>query len=126
MAIMGHSSTPRVLCACEESQAVTECLRRMGIMSSLYRKPDQIVQPWMFGEPETKATCLWLKGLPKLRPTDDVHEAMEALPNAEKHRIHSMPPSPQRGMLRSKTYPGIADAMATQWGEYLIESEKEA
>lgn len=213
MAIMGRSSTPRVLCACEESQAVTECLRRMGIeayscdllptsgrhpewhiqadalqvaklawdaviafppcthlavsgarwfeekrcdgrqqmgigfflaftaldwvphvaienpvgiMSSLYRKPDQIVQPWMFGEPETKATCLWLKGLPPLAPTNDVHAEMEALPDAEKHRIHSMPPSPQRGMLRSKTYPGIADAMATQWGEYLIESEKEA
>lgn len=78
------------------------------IMSSLYRKPDQVVQPWMFGHGETKATSLWLKGLPKLLPTNIV-EGREA-------RIHKMPPSEDRWKLRSTTYQGIADAMAQQWG----------
>lgn len=88
----------------------------VGIMSRLYRKPDQIIQPWMFGHPETKATCLWLKGLPKLVPTNDVRAEMESLPKSERERCHHLPPSPQRGLLRSKTYPGIAEAMASQWG----------
>ena len=88
----------------------------VGIMSNVYRKPDQIIQPWMFGEPETKATCLWLKGLPLLEPTDDVREQMEGMGESEKHRIHHMPPSPQRSIERSKTYQGIAKAMAEQWG----------
>ena len=87
----------------------------IGIMSKLYRKPDQIIQPWQFGHPETKATCLWLKGLPPLVPTNDVHEQMMALPEEERHKVFRMPPSPERGKLRSKTYPGIAKAMATQW-----------
>ncbi len=87
----------------------------VGIMSSVYRKPDQVIQPWMFGHPETKATCLWLKGLPQLVPTNDVRAEMEALPDAEAHRIHNMPPSAQRAALRSKTYPGVARAMAEQW-----------
>lgn len=78
------------------------------IMSGLYRKPDQIIQPWMFGHGETKATCLWLKGLPLLNPTNIV-EGREA-------RIHKMPPSKERGKLRSATYQGIADAIADQWG----------
>lgn len=78
------------------------------IMSSLYRKPDQIIQPWQFGHGETKATCLWLKGLPLLVPTDIV-EGREA-------RIHRMPPSPDRWKERSKTFSGIANAMANQWG----------
>jgi hypothetical protein len=78
------------------------------IMSSLWRKPDQVIQPYMFGHGETKATCLWLKGLPLLTPTDIV-EGREA-------RIHKMPPSADRGKLRSATYIGIAQAMATQWG----------
>jgi site-specific DNA-cytosine methylase len=77
------------------------------IMSSKWRKPDQIIQPWQFGHGETKATCLWLKGLPKLQPTNIV-EGREA-------RIHKMPPSPDRWKLRSMTYQGIADAMASQW-----------
>ena len=77
------------------------------IMSSLYRKPDQILQPWMFGHGETKATCLWLKGLPLLQPTNIV-EGREA-------RIHRMPPSPDRWKERSKTFTGIAEAMASQW-----------
>ena len=80
----------------------------IGIMSTQYRKPDQIIQPWQFGHGETKATCLWLKGLPKLQPTDIV-DGREA-------RIHKMPPSKARGYLRSITYQGIADAMADQWG----------
>lgn len=78
------------------------------IMSSLYRKPDQVLQPWMFGHGETKATCLWLKELPLLKPTNIV-EGREA-------RIHRMPPSPDRWKLRSATFTGIADAMANQWG----------
>ena len=79
------------------------------IMSSMYRKPDQIIQPWMFGHGETKATCLWLKGLPLLTPTEIV-EGREA-------RIHRMPPSADRWKERSRTYQGIADAMALQWGK---------
>lgn len=78
------------------------------IMSSLYRQPDQIIQPWQFGHGETKATCLWLKGLLPLEPTNIV-EGREA-------RIHKMPPSPDRWKERSKTFSGIAAAMATQWG----------
>ncbi len=80
----------------------------VSIMSTHYRKPDQIIQPWQFGHGETKATCLWLKNLPKLKPTNIV-EGRDA-------RIHKMPPSPDRAKLRSITYQGIADAMANQWG----------
>lgn len=83
----------------------------IGIISSRVRKPDQIIQPWQFGDGETKATCLWLKNLPKLVPTNVV-EGREA-------RIHKMPPSPERGRLRSITYQGIADGMAGQWGSLL-------
>lgn len=79
----------------------------IGIMSTRYRKPDQIIQPWQFGHGETKATCLWLKGLPKLQPTNIV-EGREA-------RIHRMPPGPNRARERSRTYQGIANAMAQQW-----------
>jgi site-specific DNA-cytosine methylase len=80
----------------------------VSIISSHIRKPDQIVQPWMFGHGETKATCLWLKGLPKLVPTDIV-DGREA-------RVHRMAPGPDRWRDRSRTYPGIAAAMAEQWG----------
>jgi site-specific DNA-cytosine methylase len=78
------------------------------IMSSLYRKPDQVVQPWEYGHGETKATCLWLKGLPLLQPTNIVE--------GRENRIHRMPPSADRWKERSKTFTGIADAMASQWG----------
>lgn len=78
------------------------------IMSSEWRKPDQIIQPWQFGHGETKATCLWLKALPKLKPTNIV-EGREA-------RIHRMPPGPDRWKERSRTFQGVADAMADQWG----------
>lgn len=80
----------------------------VSIMSSLWRKPDQIIHPWQFGHGETKATCLWLDGLPKLVPTNVVE--------GREHRVWKMPPSPERWKNRSKTYQGIADAMATQWG----------
>jgi hypothetical protein len=80
------------------------------------RKYDQIVQPWMFGHPERKATCLWLKGLPKLVPTNDVKAYMLTLPKKEQNRLHYLPPSPERWKLRSKTFQGVADAFATQWG----------
>jgi hypothetical protein len=80
----------------------------ISIISSRIRKPEQIIQPWMFGHGETKATCLWLKNLPKLTPTDIV-EGREA-------RIHKMSPGPNRWKERSKTYQGIAIAMANQWG----------
>ena len=77
------------------------------IMSTIWRKPDQIIQPWQYGHGETKSTCLWLKGLPLLQPTDVVEGRAD--------RIHKMPPSADRWKLRSQTYQGIADAMAQQW-----------
>ena len=80
----------------------------IGIMSTHYRKPDQIIQPWMFGHGETKATCLWLKNLPKLEPTNIV--------DGREQRIWKMPPGPERAKERSKTFPGIARAFADQWG----------
>lgn len=80
----------------------------VGIMSTRYRKPDQIIQPWQFGHGETKATCLWLKDLPLLKPTTIV--------SGREARIHRMPPGPDRWKERSRTYPGIAAAMAEVWG----------
>jgi len=80
----------------------------ISIISSRIRKPDQIIQPWQFGHGETKATCLWLKGLKPLLPTEVV-AGREAV-------VHKMPPSPDRWRNRSRTYPGIAKAMAAQWG----------
>lgn len=89
------------------------------VMSSLWRKPDQVIQPWMFGHMEQKATCLWLKGLPKLSPTNDVKEEMMQLPKNQRERLHYLPPSADRWKLRSETYLGIAEAMAQQWGSLL-------
>ena len=117
------------------------------IMSSVWRKPDQIIQPWQFGHGETKATCLWLKGLPKMVPTQIVRpewaicedgethvsakgkrdnpthfltgrstRVLKGEQLAQWHRIHRMPPSPDMWKNRSRTYQGIADAMAAQWG----------
>ena len=80
----------------------------ISIISRAIRKPDQIIQPWMFGHGETKATCLWLKNLPKLVPTNIV-EGRHA-------RVHLEPPGPDRWKNRSRTLQGIADAMADQWG----------
>jgi hypothetical protein len=78
------------------------------IMSTLWRKPDQTIQPWEFGHGETKATCLWLKGLPPLQPTDIVL--------GREARVWRMPPSETRALERSRTYTGVAEAMAKQWG----------
>jgi hypothetical protein len=80
----------------------------VSVISSQIRKPDQIVQPWMFGEGETKATCLWLKHLPPLFPTHVVAGRVG--------RVHRESPSPDRWKNRSRTYQGLADAMAEQWG----------
>lgn len=80
----------------------------IGIMSTLWRKPDQIIQPWQFGHGETKATCLWLKELPLLFPTKIV--------DGREQKIWKLPPSKDRSKLRSKTYLGVAKAMAEQWG----------
>lgn len=80
----------------------------IGIMSNVFRKPDQIIQPWQFGHGETKATCLWLKGLPLLKPTNVVE--------GRENRVWRMPPSADRARLRGLTYQGIAEAMADQWG----------
>ena len=80
------------------------------------RKQNQIIQPWMFGHMEQKATCLWLEGLPLLEPTNNVKEQMMTLPKNQRERLHYLPPSVDRWKLRSTTYQGIADAMAAQWG----------
>lgn len=80
------------------------------------RKQSQVVQPWMFGHTEQKATCLWLRGLPKLEPTNNVKEEMMKLAPSERQRLHWLPPSKDRWRIRSTTYSGIAEAMAEQWG----------
>lgn len=80
----------------------------IGVLSSVFRKPDQVLQPWMFGHGETKATCLWLRGLPKLNATNIV--------NGREQRLHELTPSAERAKIRSKTFQGIANAMAEQWG----------
>lgn len=106
---------------CEQSDAIRffmelasariECIaieNPIGIMSTKWRKPDQIIQPWQFGHGEVKATCLWLKNLPPLKPTNIV--------DGRTARVHREPPSPDRWKNRSRTFPGIANAMADQWG----------
>lgn len=96
---LAHSPVPRI--AIENP---------VCIMSSIWREPDQTIQPWMFGHGETKATCLWLKGLPPLLPTKIVE--------GREPRVHMMPPGPNRWKERSRTYEGVAEAMAKQWGNY--------
>jgi hypothetical protein len=85
----------------------------IGIMSSLWRKPDQIIQPWQFGHGETKATCLWLKNLPPLKSTNIV--------SGREQRIFRIPPSPLRAKERSKTFLGIARGMASQWSSFCLD-----
>ena len=80
-----------------------------------WAKQSQIIQPWMFGHMEQKATCLWLKNLPLLVPTNNVKADMMKLPDNERQRLHYLPPGPNRWKLRSTTFQGIAQAMATQW-----------
>ena len=81
----------------------------VGIMSTIWRKPNQVIQPWQFGHGELKTTCLWLKNLPTLKPTKIVE--------GREQRMWKMPPSPDRAKERSRTYPGIAKAMAEQWSK---------
>lgn len=92
----------------------------IGIMSTIWRKPDQIIHPWMFGHKETKKTCIWLKNLPKLVETNNVYEEMMKLSKAERERVHYESPGIKNGLTRSErrsiTFQGIADAMAEQWG----------
>ena len=80
------------------------------------RHETQIVQPWWFGHKEKKATCLWLKNLPRLTATNNVLEETEALPIKEQQRLHYLPPSEDRWKIRSQTFSGLAEAMAQQWG----------
>ena len=94
------------LCRASVSRICVE--NPVSIMSTIYRKPDQIIQPWQFGHGETKATCLWLHNLPKLVPTNIV--------DGREPKIHHMAPGPNRWRERSRTYEGIANAMADQWG----------
>lgn len=93
----------------------------ISIISTKIRKPDQIIQPHMFGHMERKATCLWLKNLPPLVPTDDVYAETMALPRSQRDRVHFASPGPDRWKARSRTYEGIARAMASQWGPLLAD-----
>lgn len=86
----------------------------VSVISTRIRKPDQIVQPYQFGDPYQKTTCLWLKGLPKLKPTNIVE--------GREQKCWKEPPSPNRWKNRSRTYPGLAEAMAEQWN-FLIQNE---
>jgi len=91
----------------------------IGIMSREYRKPDQIIQPWQFGHPESKATCLWLHGLPKLRPTNVIAKpACGYWDNQTPSGQNKLGPSADRAKIRSKTYQGISEAMAQQWSNH--------
>ena len=91
-----------------ERIAVENPIPHKYAVAEIGRKYDQIIQPWQFGHGETKATCLWLKGLPPLQPTDIV--------DGREQRLHRLPPGPDRAKKRSETYQGIADAFAEQWG----------
>jgi hypothetical protein len=102
----------------------------IGVMSSFYRKPDQIINPFDFNDPARKPTCLWLKNLPKLKSINFGEAPLfgETLNKGEFHttkggktlpKWYNLPPSQDRAKIRSKTFPGIAKAMATQWGNYL-------
>lgn len=91
-----------------EKIAVENPIPHKYALTLIGRKYDQIIQPWQFGHGETKATCLWLKNLPKLKPTKIV--------SGREQRLHNLPPSKDRAKIRGKTFQGIADAMAEQWG----------
>ena len=92
----------------------------VGLMSSAWRKPDQIIQPWQFGHEATKTTCLWLKDLPKLTPTKIVSKGLRHVTKSGKSlpAWYNLPPSTDRAKIRSLTFQGIADAMASQWGNH--------
>jgi len=90
-----------------------------NVMGKFIGKHTQVIQPYEFGHPERKETWLWLKGLPNLISTNNVYDEMMSLPKKERERIHYISPGPERGKIRSKTFPGIAKAIASQWSEYL-------
>ena len=105
---------------------LAKCKRLSMVLALVYRvcrlaykalKPDQIVQPWQFGHPEAKTTCLWLKGLPHLTPTSIVGKGARHITKSGKSlpKWYNLPPSADRWKIRSATFQGIADAMATQW-----------
>lgn len=104
--------------ACEQATARWAIENPIGIMSRLYRRPDQIVQPWWFGDSARKSTCLWLQGLPKLYATRVVDDGGVHVTKSGRRlpRWYNLPPSPDRWKIRSKTWPGMAAAMAAQWG----------
>ena len=106
----------RMLEAPIPSIAVENPIMHRYAVERVGRKQDQIIQPWMFGHTQTKATGLWLKNLPLLKPTNNVREEMMKLPVAERSMIHYAPPGPDRWKFRSTTFTGIGDAMAQQWG----------
>lgn len=87
-------------------------------------KPTQTIHPWQFGHMETKATCLWLNDLPNLVPTNNVYEEMMKLPYGQRAKVHYASPGPERAKIRSKTYSGIAEAMANQWSNYIMNNFK--
>lgn len=89
----------------------------VSVISTRIRRPDQIIQPYQFGHAELKTTCLWLKQLPRLEHTSNLKTATYAKPPNERNPKHYLPPSPDRWALRSMTYPGIAEAMASQWSD---------
>ena len=90
----------------------------IGALSRLWRKPDQMVQPWMFGDEACKETCFWLKGLPLLTPTEIVGRGNQVTFSSGRRMPswYNLPPGPNRARLRSLTFPGMAKAMADQWG----------
>ena len=88
----------------------------VSVISSRIRKPDQIIQPWQFGHMEQKKTCLWLKNLSPLIHTNNVYDEMMKLPKNKRERLHYLPPGKDRAKERSRTYQGIANSMAEQWG----------
>lgn len=94
----------------------------VSIMSTIYRKWDQLIHPYQFGHLEQKATCLWLYGLPPLQETNNVYDEMMKLPYKERAKVHYCSPGPERSRLRSRTFPGIAQAMGKQWGRFLLKT----
>lgn len=118
---MGSKGYNRIVRSVNFFRALVECNihsiaveNPIGIMSTLYRKPDQIIQPWMFGDYETKATCLWLKNLPPLTPTAGFKD--RRFVKGRLQRVFREPPGPDRWKNRSRTFPETAAAMAEQWG----------
>lgn len=100
-------------------KAIENPIMHKHAVTIIGRRQDQIIQPYMFGHAERKATCLWLENLPKLKPTKNVKIEMERLSKKESQRIYYASPEKERWKIRSRTFEGIAEAMATQWTDYL-------